>query len=133
IGGFVTGVVAGLLPVLSLAGAIGQAKAAIQQFGDIADKSKSAGLDAEFFQGLAYQARLAGIGIDQLSAALNVFNKNSGEAIEGRGQLVGALKAENRQLLENIRNADTQAERVRLAADAIDQATSSADKAALAT
>lgn len=119
--------------LLSVAAIVGQTKQALEEFGDIADKSAQSGLDAEFFQELTYGASLAGVGMDDLSSALNTFNKNSGLAVVGKGKMVQALKALNPALLENIRNADSQAERVKLAADAINQAKTAAEKAAIAT
>jgi hypothetical protein len=71
--------------------------------------------------------------MNELSTSLNTFNKNAGLAVVGKGKMVQALKALNPALLENIRNAATQAERVRLAADAIDKAKTASEKAAIAT
>lgn len=121
---------AGLAVVLSLTA---KAKEALDEFGSIADKSAQSGLDAETFQELAYGASLAGVGMDELSSSLNTFNKNAGLAVVGKGKMVAALKALNPALLENIRNAKTQEERIKLAADAIDQAKTASEKAALAT
>lgn len=119
--------------LLSVAAIIGQTKQALDEFGDIADKSAQSGLDAEFFQELSYGASLAGVGMDEMSSALNTFNKNSGLAVVGKGKMVQALKVLNPALLENIRNAKSQEERVKLAADAIDQAKTASEKAAIAT
>jgi len=131
IGGFVSGAIAGLVPMLSLSAAISGTRAALEKFGAIADKSKSAGLDPEFFQGVAHAAKLAGVEVDATAAALGLFAQNSGLAAEGRGKMVKALKDLNPELLRNIQLATTQEQRVRLAADAINAATSAAEKAAL--
>lgn len=108
-------------------------KKALEDFGNIADASAASGLDAEFFQGLTYQASLAGVSMEQLSKSLEVFSKNSGLAVVGKGKMVAALQKLNPALLENIRNADSQEERVKLAADAIDAQATASGKAALAT
>lgn len=121
------------IAMLSFSAIIAKTKEALNEFGDISDKSAQAGLDAEFFQELSYQASLAGIGMDELSGSLATFNKNSGLAVVGKGKMVTALKALNPELLENIRNATTQAERIKLASDAMDQAKTSSEKAALST
>lgn len=118
---------------LSFAAIIDKTKAALEEFGNIADKSAQSGLDAEFFQSLTYQASLAGVGMDELSGALNTFNKNSGLAVVNKGKMVGALRALNPQLLENIRNAASQEERVKLVADAIDREADASRKAAIAS
>lgn len=130
--GLTAGVVAGSLALVAFSALIAKTKQALDEYGDISDKSAQGGVDAEFFQELTYQAGLAGVGMDELSSALNSFNKNSGLAIVNKGKMVTALKALNPVLLENIRNAKDQAERVKLAADAIDQAKTASDKAAIA-
>lgn len=117
----------------SLSAVIYKTRSALNEFGDIADKSAQAGLDPEFFQELAYQASLAGVGIEDISGALNTFNKNAGLAVVGKGKMVTALKALDVELLENIRNATTQEQRIRLAVDAMNAATTASQKAALAT
>jgi len=132
IGGMMAGFVAGLVPVLTLSAAINGTRAALEKYGDIADKSKSAGLDSEFFQGLAYQAKLAGVDIGTLSGALDTFNKNAGQAAEGRGRMVSALKGENAELLRNIQLATSQEERLRLVFDALSKIGDANKKAALA-
>lgn len=131
--GFTAGLAASLLPLLTVSALINGVRQSMEQLGDIADKSKSAGLDSEFFQGFAYQAKLAGVNIDEVSAALDTFNKNAGQAAEGRGRMVTALKGENAELLRNLQLAKTQEERLRIAADAIDKVDGANKKAALST
>lgn len=119
--------------VLSLNYVIDRTRQALDQFGKIADSSAAAGLDPEMFQELAYQASLAGVEFDTLSSALQTFSKNSGLAVAGKGKMIKTLQALNPLLLENIRHAKDQEERVRLAADAISKAGSASEKAALST
>lgn len=130
---FVRGAVSALLPTLSFAAAVQKTKQALQDFGDIADGAAAAGLDSEFFQSLTYQAKLAGVEIDQSAAALATFAKNSGLAVEGKGRMVTALQALDVGLLENIRNARNQEERIRLVADALNATEDPARRAAIAT
>jgi hypothetical protein len=131
--GFAAGALGTLGPLLSVAAAVNTAKAAMQEFGDIADNAKAAGLDSEFFQSLAYQASQGGIGIEQMSSALATFAKNSGLAVVGKGKMVAALKELNPQLLENIRSATTQEQRIKLVADALAGEADASRKAAIAT
>lgn len=131
--GFTAGLAASLLPLLTVSALINGVRQSMEQLGDIADKSKSAGLDSEFFQGFAYQAKLAGVGLDEVSVALDTFNKNAGQAAEGRGRMVTALKGENAELLRNLQLAKNQEERLRIAADAIDKVDDANKKAALST
>lgn len=131
--GFVKGAGAALVSALSLGAAIRGTKDALKEFGDISDSAKAAGVDAEFFQSIAYQAQQGGIEIDAISGALATFAKNSGLAIEGRGKMVASLKALDSGLLENIRHAITQEDRIKLVADALAKETDASRRAAIAT
>ncbi len=131
--GLASGALGALAPILSVAAAIQGTKTALAEFGDIADNAKASGLDAEFFQGLAYQAQLGGVAIDQLSGSLAAFAKNSGLAVAGKGRMVTALKALNPELLENLRAATSQEQRIKLVADALAAEADASKKAAIAT
>lgn len=131
--GLAKGAAGVLLPLLTASAAIDGTKAALEAFGAVADNAAAAGLDAEFWQSLAYQASLGGVAIDQVSAALTTFAKNSGLAAEGKGRMLTSLKALDPVLLENIRKATTQEERIRLVADALAKETDASKKAAIAT
>ena len=132
-GGLTKGAIGVLAPLLTAGAAINGAKDALEAFGNVADNAMAAGIDAEFFQALGYQASLGGVGIDQLSGALATFAKNSGLAAEGKGRMVTALKALDPVLLESIRKAANQEQRVRLVADALATETDAAKRAAIAT
>lgn len=131
--GLTRGAIGVLAPLLTAGAAIDGTKKALAEFGDVADNAAASGLDSEFFQGLAYQASLGGVAVDQLSGALAAFAKNSGLAAEGKGKMVASLKALDPVLLENIRNAATQEERVKAVADALVKETDAAKRAAIAT
>lgn len=130
-GGLAAGALSTIAPILGLAAAVNTTKEALQQFGDISDSAKASGLDSEFFQGLAYQAGLGGVSIEQLSASLSGFNRASGQAEAGTGRMSAALAKLNPELLKSLNAAKSQEERVRLAADAISKAGSASEKAAL--
>ncbi|MBU2483908.1 MAG: hypothetical protein KKG78_02395 [Alphaproteobacteria bacterium] len=128
------GAIAGVLaPVVSLGAALAGAKNALADFDKIAKAAKASGLDGEFFQELAYQADLGGVNINELSSALQTFTKNAGLAAEGKGRMVSQLKALNPELLDSIKNARSQEERVKLAADALDKEADASKRAAIAT
>lgn len=131
LGGFVTGALGSVAAAVSLTAAIHQTREALDLFGEIADQAFSAGVGTQFFQGLAHAAKLGGVEVAELSVSLDTFNKSAGLAAEGKGRMVTQLKALNPELLRNIQLATTQEERVRLAADAIAQAGSASEKAAL--
>jgi hypothetical protein len=130
--GLAGGAALALAPILSASAAINGAKDALEAFGAVSDSAKASGLDAEFFQGLAYQAKLAGVDMGSLSSSLATFNRNSGLADAGTGRMVAALQKLNPELLDSIRAATTQEQRIRLAADALNEAGSASEKAALA-
>jgi hypothetical protein len=131
--GFTAGFVAPLAGLLTLTAGLNGAKAAMAHYSDIGVKAAASGLDSEYFQGIAYAARRAGVEFDALSGALVTYNKNVGLAAEGKGKLATTLQALNPELARNIQLATTQEERIRLAADAIKDAKDSASAAALAT
>lgn len=131
--GFTKGAIGALLPVLSVAAAVNKAKQAMAEFGNIADNAAATGLDPEFYQSLTYQVGLFGVSVEQSAGALATFAKNSGLAVAGKGRMFTALKTLNPALLENIRNARNQEERVRLVADALNGEEDAAKRAAIAT
>ena len=131
--GLAKGAALTLAPILSVGAALDGARQALDKFSSIADNAKSAGLDPEVFQALAYQAEQSGVAFDAFSGGLDAFNKNAGLAVENKGRMVTALKALNPELLANIQAATTQEQRVRLAADAIAAAGTASEKAALST
>jgi hypothetical protein len=130
---FVAGAIAGAAPILSFSAALNGAKDALSAFDTIAKQAKAAGLDGETFQELGYAAELGGVGVDELAAATATFAKNAGLAVVGKGRMVTALKALNPELLENIRNAKSQEERIRLVADALRDEEDASRRAALAS
>lgn len=123
------GAAAALLSIRALA--VG-ARQALDTLGDINDKSTAAGLDPKTFQTVATAAKSVGVEIDTTATALALYAKNSGLAVNGQGELVSSLGKLDPALLKSIQGASTQEERIRLAADALDKATDSAKRAALA-
>ncbi len=124
---------AALAPILSVAGAISGAKAALSDFDRIGKQAKAGGLDAETFQEYAYAAELGGVATDQFSQALNTFAKNTGTAAIGKGELVEKLRQLNPELLKNLQLAQNQEQRFRLVADAISKESDAARRAAIAS
>jgi len=131
--GLVGGLATAAAGFLSFDAVINGVNRSLEKFGSVADKAASAGIDAEFFQGLTHAASLAGIGMESLSGALDTFNKNVGLASEGKGKLVSQLQALNPELLRNIELATTQEGRIKAVADAIRDETDASRQAAIAT
>ena len=128
-----TSAIAPVAALLTLSAAVNGTKSALDKFSKINDQSIAAGIDPEFFQGIAYQAKLSGVGIDNVAEALATFAKNAGLASEGKGRMVATLQALNPELLKNIQAANSQEERIRLVADAIKNAKDQAQAAAIAS
>jgi hypothetical protein len=135
IGGLFTGIATGaaLAGVASLSGALAKAGKALRDFDDIADTSRTLGLTTKAFQTLGFAALEAGVSQEKLNSSLGIFAKNVGLAKTGQGALVAGLKELNPELLQNIINADSQAERLNIVADAMQAAGSATERAALAT
>jgi hypothetical protein len=131
--GMASGAIAAVASYLSLSAAINGTRDALDMMSEIADRSKSTGLDVELLQEVTHHAELAGVSYDELSGSLETFIRNAGLAEVGKGKMVAALKALNPELLRNIQLATTQEERLRLAADAINEAGSASEKAAIST
>lgn len=131
--GLASGAIAAVASYLSLSQAIRGTRDALDAMSEIADRSKSTGLDVELLQEVTYHAELAGVSYEELSGSLETFIRNAGLAEVGKGKMVAALKALNPELLRNIQLATTQEERLRLAADAINDAGSASEKAAIST
>jgi len=100
---------------------------------DAVGKSADAvGLSVESFQAYTQQAELAGVQTSQFSSNLTAFVKRVGEARGGAGPLVSGLKNVNKELLANITASTSQEEALALVADAIQNAESATERAAIA-
>lgn len=117
--------------VLSLTGAINKARDAVRQFDAISDQAAATGLDTDFFQGIVFGAKEAGVNQDRLNDALVTFSKNAGLAAEGKGRMVSQLKALNPALLQALQNAGSTADRLRILADALATETDASRRAAI--
>lgn len=120
-------------PVVLMGAALSKARDAISDFDKIAKSAKATGLNSDFYQELAYGADLAGVSTEELNASMIAFIRNSGLAAVGQGELAGKLKELNPELLKQLQTAKTQEERMRLVADAVKEATSETEKAAIAS
>ncbi len=127
------GALAAVASTLTVGAAIAGTRKALDDFGATADRAAATGFDVEFLQAIEHGASLAGVEINTLSSALTTFSKNAGLAVEGKGRMVTTLKELDPALLENIRNATTQEQRLKLVTDALAKETDAARKAAIAT
>jgi len=124
--------------VIGLASALGADlfKSAIKsslEFGDtIAKTADKVGLATDSFQAYSFAAERSGISTSQFNSNMTAFVKRVGEARAGVGPLTSFLKRYDQTLLENIKNSQDQEEALKLIADAIYNASTETDKAAIA-
>lgn len=107
-------------------------KGVIETNSELAKLARTVGLTAEQFQEYTFAASQAGINTALFTSSMTAFVKRVGEAGAGMGPLVSGLKNLNPALLEAVQNAKSQDEAFRLIADAIANAASSTEAAAIA-
>lgn len=93
---------AAVAPILSVAGALGTAKAAMREFSQTGDVAARLGVDVERLQELRYAAEQGGMAVDNFDVAFRRFIRRSSEAAQGTGAAVGAFK----ELGISVRDAD---------------------------
>lgn len=107
---------------LTLAAAINKTKQSLKDFDDIFLTAKTAGVGTDLFQALGHRASEFGLSIDDVSAALTTFAKNSSQAANGIGRMRTQLGALDPRLLQQIVAAHgDQEKRLRAVADALDR------------
>lgn len=111
--------------------AIHKMKAGLADFDRIAKVARQNGLDGEFYQTLAFMAGEASVEVSTLDTALRKFTVGVGQAAEGSGSLYTELRRMNPELLSALLNAGTGEERLKLYADAVKNASSANERAAL--
>ncbi|UES51570.1 hypothetical protein [Roseibium aggregatum] len=121
----------GVTGLASFSAAIGKMKDGLEQFDRIAKVARQNGLDGEFYQTLAFQAGEASVDIGVLDNALRKFTVGIGEAKNGAGSLYTELKRIDPAMLDLILKAETAEQRLRLYSDAVSNAATAEDRAAL--
>jgi len=110
----------------------GAARSILDTADAIGKASDAVGLSVENFQSYSQQANLAGVATSQFSSNLTAFVKRVGEARGGVGPLITGLKTIDAALTANILAAGSQDEALALVADAIQNASSATQRAAIA-
>jgi hypothetical protein len=112
--------------------AIGVSTQKMAEAGDeYAKTARVIGMTAETFQELNYAAKMSGV--DNLDSSLQKLNKSVSDVKSGTGSLTNYLKENDRQLLTQIQNVNSNEEAFNLLIDAIRQAPDEFTKATLAT
>jgi hypothetical protein len=103
---------------------------------DAADKvqklASTTGLGVEAFQELSHAMSVGGVSSSQFEQNMIAFVKRVGEARVGMGPLNTGLKNLNSELLESIKNSTSQEQAFDLLANAMEEAGSATERAALA-
>jgi len=125
------GALIGLASAVALGAAI---KRAIDFADNIAKTARAVGLTAESLQILRFAARRSGVSVEQLDKSMIKMIKTVAE-LKTRisSELDLALKDFNPTLVENVRNSKDQEEVLRLVADAIRDAATATEAAAIST
>jgi hypothetical protein len=111
--------------------AIGVATQKMAEAGDqFAKTSRIIGMTAETFQELDYAAKMSGI--DNLEGSLQKLNKSVADVKSGTGSLTSYLKENDKQLLNQLQNVNSNEEAFDLLMDAIGKAPDEFTKAGLA-
>jgi hypothetical protein len=109
------------------------AKRAIDAADTIGKTAKAAAISAETLQELRFAARRAGLEVGQLDQAMLFFIKNVAEMkTRVSSELVLALQDFNAELVEGLKNSNNQEEALRLVSDAIANASTDLERAAIA-
>ena len=122
----------GIAGLMAGAFSINAVKGIIETNSQLAKTADTVGLTAEKFQAYSFAAERAGISTGQFSSNMTAFVKRVGEAQNGVGPLVSGLKNMDAALLENIKAAKGQDEAFQIVADAIKNAKTATERAAIA-
>ncbi|RLC39121.1 hypothetical protein DRH27_00545 [Candidatus Falkowbacteria bacterium] len=106
-------------------------KGVIETNSQLAKNADTLGLGIEAYQELQFAAERSGIATSQFTSNMTAFVKRVGEARQGVGPLVSGLKDLDQELLRNIVTADGQEAALKIVADAIKNADSAAERAAI--
>lgn len=83
---------AAVAPILSVAAALGTAKAAMSEFSKTGDVAARLGVDVERLQELRFAAEQGGMAVDNFDVAFRRFIRRSSEAAQGTGAAKDAFK-----------------------------------------
>lgn len=118
--------------LLSVNAALGKAKAAMQEFSQLADQSKRLGLTAEALQELRFAAEQAGVAAGNFDTAFRRFTRRAAEAARGTGSAKNAFKELGVSLTDSQGNMRTMEDLFGAVADAMSNVQDHSNKLRLA-
>lgn len=130
IAGFGKGLIGGALGALSFGALAKSAEEAAGAISKIGETAETVGVSTDFLQGLQFAGLEAGI--KSLDTALEQFVVRSDELTRSEGALFDKLKAINPEIARQAVLAGDQEQRFKLVAEAIKNASSAEEKAAIA-
>lgn len=107
-------------------------KGVIETNSALAKSADAVGIGIESFQAYQFAAERAGVSASQFTSNMTAFVKRVGEAKAGTGPLVSGLKNLNTELLASVKASRNQNEAFNLIADAIKDAGTATEAAAIA-
>lgn len=105
---------------------------ALNRFSEIAENAGTVGLTPEFYQTLIAAGKEYGASQEEITSTLNRFVASMGQAKEGVGPWVQALKKTNPELLRQLQLAGSTEEAIRLLSDALAGIADADERAAVA-
>lgn len=121
-----------LAGVAAVAGFARFVDGAIDSADALAKTADKIGITTDLLQELNFAAERSGISTGALAGNMTAFVKRVGEARQATGPLVGFLKKYDETLLDAIKNSKNQEEALELIAEAIKNASTATDRAAIA-
>lgn len=118
--------------LLAASFSVNAARGVVENASAMAKMADATGLTIKAYQELGYAAEIAGISQGQFGSNMTAFVKRVGEAQNGMGPLVSGLRNMDKALLNSVASASTQEEAFALISDAIANASSATEKAAIA-
>lgn len=100
---------------------------AVTAFSDLASQASVLQITAETFQALEFGANSAGVAVTQVDTAVRALTERSAQLASGQGELVSRLKDTNPELLEQLKLARSNDDRLRLLSKALRGATDATD------
>jgi len=125
-------ILAGFISIYAIKRVADFGKGAIEAADQIGKMSRAVGFSAETFQELSFASERSGVNTAQLTSNMTAFVKRVGEARANTGPLVSFLQKYDTTLLDSIAHTKTQEEAFNLMSEAIKNASTDTDKAALA-
>ncbi|MEO1187730.1 MAG: hypothetical protein AAFW60_01560 [Pseudomonadota bacterium] len=112
---------------LTTATAIG--KEAVQTFAEIGDAADRMGVTVETFQALTAEASAQGVSVGSLESGMAALSERTSQITAEQGELYSQLKDTNPELLRQLQVLDSNEDRLRAVAKALNEAKSATDRA----